>query len=470
METISLRLLKPLALALCLMFLAAGGASAKAILPDFVELAAQLKPTVVNISTAKTIAPQKGLHRSSSPFGADPFEDFFNRFYEQMPQRSYKQRSLGSGFIISDDGYILTNNHMVAGADEIKVKLSDGREFKGEVKGTDEKLDLALVKIVGKDHFPVALLGDSDAIRVGEWVMAIGNPFGLQQTVTAGIISATGRVIGSGPYDDYLQTDASINPGNSGGPLFNTRGEVVGINTAIVAGGQGIGFAIPVNMAKGIINQLKETGKVIRGWIGVAIQTVTPDLAQSFGLTGERGALVSEVVKDGPADKAGVKSGDIIVEFDGKTIHEMNALPRVVAATPVGKKAGVKVLRDGKEMVLTVTVDRLKEKEGEGEGEGETAAQVPDKLGMSVSELTGELAAHMGIAETKGVIVVDVKPDSIAEEAGIAKGDIVKEINGMKIGTVGDYEKAVAARKQGGVLRLLLRRGDSSLFAALKID
>ena len=324
----------------------------------------------------------------------------------------------------------------------------------------------SLVKIVGKDHFPVAHLGDSDAIRVGEWVMAIGNPFGLQQTVTAGIISATGRVIGSGPYDDYLQTDASINPGNSGGPLFNTRGEVVGINTAIVAGGQGIGFAIPVNMAKGIITQLKETGKVTRGWIGVAIQTVTPDLAQSFGLTGEKGALVSEAVKDGPADKAGVKSGDIILEFDGKTIHEMTALPRMVAATPIGKKAGVKVLRDGKEMVLTVTVDRLKEKEGEGE----TAAQVPDKLGMSVNELNGELAAHMGIAETKGVIVVDVKPDSIAEEAGIAKGDIVKEINGMKIGTVGDYEKAVAARKKGGVLRLLLRRGDSSLFAALKID
>jgi len=447
------------------MFLAAGGASAKAILPDFVELAAQLKPTVVNISTAKTIAPRKGLHRSPSPFGADPFEDFFNRFFEQTPQRSYKQRSLGSGFIISDDGYILTNNHMVAGADEIKVTLTDGREFKGEVKGTDEKLDLALVKIVGKDHFPVALLGDSDAIRVGEWVMAIGNPFGLQQTVTAGIISATGRVIGSGPYDDYLQTDASINPGNSGGPLFNTRGEVVGINTAIVAGGQGIGFAIPVNMVKGTITQLKETGKVTRGWIGVAIQTVTPDLAQSFGLADEKGALVSEVVKDGPADKAGVKSGDVILEFGGKTIHEMNALPRMVAATPVGKKASVKILRDGKEMVLTVMVDLLKEKEGEGEG-----ARVPDKLGMSASELNGELAAHMGIAETKGVVVVDVKPGSIAEEAGIAKGDIVKEINGMKIGTVGDYEKAVAARKKGGVLRLLLRRGDSSLFAALKID
>ncbi|HEY6872335.1 MAG TPA: DegQ family serine endoprotease [Geobacteraceae bacterium] len=464
METISLRLLKPLALALCILFLLAGGASAKAIIPDFVDLAAKLKPAVVNISTAKTIAPQKGFHRAPSPFGADPFEDFFNRFFEQMPQRSYKQKSLGSGFIISDDGYILTNNHVVAGADEIKVKLADGREFKGEIKGTDEKLDLALVKIAGKDHFPVALLGDSDAIKVGEWVMAIGNPFGLEQTVTAGIISATGRVIGSGPYDDYLQTDASINPGNSGGPLFNARGEVVGINTAIIAGGQGIGFAIPVNMAKNTIAQLKETGKVTRGWIGVAIQTVTPDLARSFGLASEKGALVSEVAKDGPADKAGMKSGDIILEFDGKTVHEMNELPRIVAATPVGKKADMKILRDGKEMVLTVAVDRMKEKEGEA------AAQVPDKLGMSVSELNGELAAHMGIGEAKGVVVVDVKPDSIAEEAGIAKGDIVKEINGAKITTMGDYEKAVAARMKGGVLRLLLRRGDSSLFVALKVD
>jgi len=301
-------------------------------------------------------------------------------------------------------------------------------------------------------------------IRVGEWVMAIGNPFGLEQTVTAGIISAKGRVIGSGPYDDYLQTDASINPGNSGGPLFNVRGEVVGINTAIVAGGQGIGFAIPVNMAKGIITQLKETGKVTRGWIGVAIQTVTPDLAQSFGLEGEKGALVSEVVKDGPADKGGLKSGDIILEFDGKMIHEMNELPRLVAATPVGKKVEIKLLRDGKEVKVSVTVARLKE-----EG-GEAAAQVTDTLGMSVADLTGERAAQMGIAEAKGVVVVDVKPGGIAEEAGIAKGDVVTEINNAKIATVGDYEKAVAARKKGTVMRLLLRRGDSSLFVALKVD
>src|SRR6266540_2759278 len=299
MKGFSFRLLRHLTMAACTISMAPGWASAKGVIPDFVELAAKLKPAVVNISTAKTIAPQKKSHRMPNPYGTDPFQDFFDRFFEGVPQQPFKQRSLGSGFIISDDGYILTNNHVVSGADEIKVKLADGREFKGEVKGADEKLDLALIRIEGKDHFPVATLGDSDKIQVGEWVMAIGNPFGLQQTVTAGIVSAKGRVIGSGPYDDFIQTDASINPGNSGGPLFNSGGEVIGINAAIVAGGQGIGFAIPINMAKSIVTQLRETGKVTRGWLGVAIQAVTPELAQSFGLSSEKGALVSEVAKDG---------------------------------------------------------------------------------------------------------------------------------------------------------------------------
>ena len=458
------RFVKTLAIGICLTCCAAGGASAKSILPDFVELAKQLKPAVVNVSTAKTIAPQKKFHRTPSPFGTDPFEDFFERFFENAPQRSYKQRSLGSGFIISDDGYILTNNHVVAGADEIKVRLSDKREFKAEVKGTDEKLDLALLKIDGKDHFTVARLGDSDGIEVGEWVTAIGNPFGLEQTVTAGIISAKGRVIGSGPYDDFIQTDASINPGNSGGPLFNARGEVIGINTAIVAGGQGIGFAIPVNMAKNIITQLKEKGKVTRGWLGVAIQAVTPELAQSFGLETAAGALVTEVAKESPADKAGIQSGDIILGFDGKVVHEMNELPRLVADAPVGKKVEVKLLRDRKEMAVTVTIEKLSEKGGEA------AVTTPDTLGMTVAELTGELAAKLGTGETKGVVVTGVKSGSEAEEAGIAAGDVVREINGAKITTIADYEKAVAGRKKGAVLRLLLKRGDSSLFVALKVD
>ncbi|MBI1919859.1 MAG: trypsin-like peptidase domain-containing protein [Geobacter sp.] len=257
-------LVRSLVLVLTMSLLCIEGTLAKPLSPDFVELAKKLKPSVVNISTAKTVTQKRFRRQIPTPYGTDPFEDFFERLFgeSQQPQRKFRERSLGSGFIISEDGYIITNNHVVAGADEIKVKLSDGLEYKAEIKGVDERLDLALIKIDSKDKLPVAPLGDSDAIQVGEWVMAIGNPFGLEQTVTAGIVSAKGRVIGSGPYDDFIQTDASINPGNSGGPLFNAQGEVIGINTAIVAGGQGIGFAIPVNMAKKIVPQLKNNGKV----------------------------------------------------------------------------------------------------------------------------------------------------------------------------------------------------------------
>ncbi len=447
-------------------FLPAGSAFAKMVIPDFVELAKKLKPTVVNIGAAKTIKPQR---RFSHPFGGnefgnDPFQEFFGRFFDE-PQHAFKQRSLGSGFIISDDGYILTNAHVVIGADEIKVKLADGREFKGTVKGLDEKLDIALVKIEAKDHLPVAKLGDSDAIQVGEWVMAIGNPFGLAQTVTAGIVSATGRVIGSGPYDDFIQTDASINPGNSGGPLFNASGEVVGINTAIVAGGQGIGFAIPVNMATSIVTQLKEKGKVTRGWLGVGIQALSPELAQSFGLEGEKGALITEVRKDSPADKAGLKTEDIVLEYDGKQVHDANELSRLVASTAVGKKVVIKVLRSGKSEEVPVTIGRLSE-----DAEGERAAVSEDTLGVSVKELTKEQARSMGFAGSGGVVVVEVKPGGAAEDAGIVRGDIIKEVNAAKIEHMGDYEKAIAARKKGGVVRLLLRRGGSSLFVALKLD
>jgi serine protease Do len=437
---------------------------AKAIAPDFVELTKKLKPSVVNISTAKTVSPQRNAQRPRNPFGQDPFDDFFNRFFD-VPQHSFKQRSLGSGFIISNDGYILTNNHVVGGADEIKVKLSDGREFKATVKGTDEKLDLAVLKIEVKGALPVAELGDSDATQVGEWVMAIGNPFGLSQTVTAGIVSATGRVIGSGPYDDYIQTDASINPGNSGGPLFNAQGKVVGINTAIIQGGQGIGFAIPINMAKVVLPQLEEKGKVTRGWLGVAIQPVTPELAKSFGVEGEKGALVADVTKESPADKAGLKSGDIIMEFDGKQILEMNSLPRFVAATPVGKKVKLKFLRNGKQEEAAVTIERLKEGE-----ESVAPAAVEDRLGITVKELSAELAAQLRIKETKGVVVVAVKPDGIAEEAGITSGDLIKEINGDRINSMDDYNKAVSAHKKGNIMRLLLRRGESSLFVAIPVE
>jgi serine protease Do len=426
-------------------------------------LAKKNKPTVVNINTSKVVAPGAELNRPFGNRGANPFDDFFDRFFDQTPRRPQTARSLGSGFIISGDGYILTNYHVVAGADEIKVKLSDSREFKGVLKGGDEKLDIALIKIDAKGNLPVAPLGDSDTLEVGEPVMAIGNPFGLAQTVTAGIVSAKGRVIGSGPYDDFIQTDASINPGNSGGPLFNSKGEVVGINTAIVAGGQGIGFAIPINMAKEIIPQLKEKGKVTRGWFGVVVQPVTPELAQSFGLAETNGVLVSQVIKDSPAERAGLKSGDIIIEFDGKPIHEMHELPRIAANLPVGKKAAVKILRDGKVEEKTVTIEQMKEVADDG-------AVVQEKLGLVVTDLNKELATKLGIKEQTGVIVAEVKPGGAAEEAGVASGDIIVQVDNTPTPTVPEFKKALEARKPGSVLRMLLRRGSNSIFVAMKTE
>ncbi|RNC68131.1 MAG: DegQ family serine endoprotease [Desulfuromonadales bacterium] len=462
MRLVSQRFLATLAIAACLALLAVGDAPAKVLAPDFVALAEKLKPTVVNISTSKNPAPRRPQRRSPSP---DPFQDFFERFFEDSPRRSQRERSLGSGFIISDQGFIITNNHVVAGADEIKVRLSDGREFKAELKGADEKLDLALIKIDSKDQLPVAVLGNSDEIKVGEWVMAIGNPFGLAQTVTAGIVSATGRVIGSGPYDDFIQTDASINPGNSGGPLFSAEGKVIGINTAIVAGGQGIGFAIPVNMAKEVIPQLEEKGKVIRGWLGVTVQPITPDLARSFGLEGEKGALIADAVKDGPAAKAGLKSGDIVLEFDGKKIREMNELPRAVAATPIGKAVTLKILRDGKPQDVSVTIGRLAES---GDEADQKAAD--DKMGLTVKVLNKELASRMGLKETQGVVVTGVKSGSAAEEGGILPGDIIREIAGRTVSSVEEYDRAVRTLKKGDVVRVLVRRGDGNYFIAIRVE
>lgn len=435
--------------------------------PDFVELAKRLKPTVVNIGTEKKAKQQRRQQTrpfGGSPFGNDPFQDFFDRFFDEQRPQGRGQKSLGSGFVISDDGYILTNNHVVDGADEIKVKFDNGKELKGELKGSDAKLDLALIKVTTDEKLIVASLGDSDVIEVGEWVMAIGNPFGLSETVTAGIVSAKGRVIGSGPYDDFIQTDASINPGNSGGPLFNAKGEVIGINSAIIAGGQGIGFAIPVNMAKSIISQLKEKGKVTRGWIGVSIQPVTKDLADSFGLQAEKGALVSEVIPESPAEKGGIKSGDIIISFDNKPIKEMNDLPRLVAATPTGKSVAVKVIRDGKEEAVKLVIEKM------NDGDEDPSADSLDKLGLTVKDLTKELAANLRIKDTSGVVVTDVKPDSLAMSAGIQRGNIVKEINGVKITKVAEYEKALANIKKDKVLRLLVKHGDSSRFVAIKVE
>ena len=334
--------------------------------PNFAELAEHLDPSVVNVSTTQVV---KGQRRSMprlpfpNPFGErDPFEEFFERFFGgENPQREFRRRSLGSGFIINREGYIVTNNHVVENASDIKVSLSDKEEYDAKVIGRDPKTDVALIKIEAKKELPAAPLGDSGKLRVGEWVMAIGNPFGLGHTVTTGIVSAKGRIIGAGPYDEFIQTDASINPGNSGGPLFNMNGEVVGINTAIIATGQGIGFAIPINAAKELLIPLREKGRVVRGWLGVQVQRMTPELAKSFGLDRERGALVADVMPDTPAEKAGIERGDVIIEFNGRKIDEMNDLPRVVANTTPNADVAVKLMRKGQEKTVQVKVAELKE-------------------------------------------------------------------------------------------------------------
>ena len=432
--------------------------------PDFVQLAKDLKPAVVNISTAKTVQNRTpNFHGPGSP-GGDLFEEFFERFFEGMPQMPRKQSSLGSGFIISEDGYILTNDHVVDGADEIKVKLSDGREFNAEVRGLDPKLDLALIKVEAKEELPVAKLGDSETIQVGEWVMAIGNPFGLEQTVTVGIVSAKGRVIGAGPYDDFIQTDASINPGNSGGPLFNVKGEVVGINTAIVAGGQGIGFAIPVNMAKQIIPQLRDEGHVTRGWLGVTVQALNKELAESFGLEENRGALVNEVIKDSPADKAGLERGDIILEYNGTKIDELNDLPRLVAATKVGDTVKVQIYRDGKERTVKVTIGKL--------DEGRPAVAGADKesgsaLGVTVANITPELAERFSLEGQEGVLITKIDPEGPASKANLRVGDLIIEADGKEIASVSDFESLVSDLPSGKVLRLLIQRRATLLYTTV---
>jgi serine protease Do len=435
--------------------------------PDFAALVEQLKPAVVNISTAKTVKPRAPAFRGPQQPGGDPFEEFFERFFREIPQSARKERSLGSGFIISDDGYILTNDHVVDGADEIKVKLADGREFPGTVRGLDQKLDLALIKIEAGKQLPVAKLGDSDRLRIGEWVMAIGNPFGLEQTVTVGIVSAKGRVIGAGPYDDFIQTDASINPGNSGGPLFNINGEVIGINTAIVPGGQGIGFAIPVNMAKQIVDQLREDGKVTRGYLGVVVQPLTEELAQSFGLDRPHGALVSEVVKGSPAERAGLKRGDVILSFDGQLIDEHNALPKLVASTRVGKTARMTVFRDGHELDLKVEVGKL------DEAKGELAVQdnKGEQLGLSVTALTPELARRYDFdPDSRGVLVTAIEPGSAAASANLRPGDLIIEVDGHEIDSVKAFDTAVGRAAKGKALRLLIQRRDALFYTVLRIE
>jgi serine protease Do len=432
-----------------------------AALPSFADLAARVSPAVVNIKVSvnakNDFADQ--LSGENVPF------PWFHMPIPQQP-RAYKRQGTGSGFIIRKDGLILTNNHVVENAQDITVTLSDKQHYKAKVLGRDPKTDLAVIKIDPKASLPAAVLGDSDRLRVGDWVMAIGEPFGLTNTVTTGVVSAKGRVIGAGPYDDFIQTDASINPGNSGGPLFNLAGEVVGINTAIFSqggGNIGIGFAIPVNLVKNLVPELETKGTITRGWLGVSIQPVTADLARSFGLDDERGALVGDVVAQGPADKAGIKRGDVIVAYDGTKIAESSSLPAAVAATPVGKTVPVEIMRDGKMETVSVTINKLND---------QTAAvnmkQEKGEWGLAMQNIRPEERRQMGLSGNEGVLVTAVMPDSPAANANVQAGDVILQINQVPVSSVDGVKNEVAKAKGDKPLLLLLRRADGSTsFAAL---
>jgi serine protease Do len=429
---------------------------------SFVPLVKKLKPQVVQIST--TQMSEEG-QVPPTPFGEnDPFTEFWQKFFGN-PGGPSRQQSLGSGLIIASDGYILTNNHVIDNAEKVVVKLfSDDADYPAKVIGKDPQLDIALIKIDAKG-LPTAPLGDSDRLEVGEWVLAIGNPFGLDSTVTSGIVSAKERHIGQGPYDSFIQTDAKINPGNSGGPLINMRGEVIGINSALFSEtgeNMGIGFAIPINMIKEILPQLKDKGKVTRGWMGVMVQGVTRDIAESMGLDQTRGALVSEVVKDGPAARAGIKVGDLIIEFNGNQIKDANDLPILVARTAPGEKVRVKILRDKKELTIPVQVEKLEDEEVN------LTAQEKDHLGLTVQKVTPEIAESLGIKRAEGVVITSVEPGSAADEAGLEQGDMIVEVNRKRIQDVSEYKKAVMAAQKGKRLLFLVRRGENTMFLTLK--
>jgi serine protease Do len=448
------------------------GRSALQTLQDaFVHVAETVKPAVVNIATTQRPPSQEGRRSPQVPPSfRGPFrdffgEDFFERFFGQPPQR--EQHSLGSGVIVDKRGYILTNNHVIEQADQIEVRLSDKRKFQASVMGRDPKTDLAVIKIEAGNDLPVAALGNSNKIRIGEWAMAIGNPFGLDQTVTVGVISAMGRSdVGITTYEDFIQTDASINPGNSGGPLVNLNGEVVGINTAIVASGRGIGFAIPISMAREIMDRLIAQGKVVRGWLGVGIQELTDELAGQFGVKPGDGVLVGNVMKDGPAEKGGLKTGDVILEFNGKKISDLHQLQREVAQAPVGSEARLRVLREKQPVTVTVVL-------GEQPTElavarpGSSSAETTDRFGLTVQDLTPELREQFKVGGASGVVVSGVDEGGAAGRAGIRPGDLITEANRQRVKSVQEFTRVLGQVPPGSGLLLLVQREGNSRFVVV---
>ncbi|MXZ13068.1 MAG: DegQ family serine endoprotease [Candidatus Dadabacteria bacterium] len=421
--------------------------------PSLSGLVEKQKHSVVNISTTSVV--KRGP--MFPDFGeGDVFEEFFKRFFPNDREREFRKKGLGSGFIVSKNGFIVTNNHVISRAEDIQVVLYDGSRYTAEIVGQDIKTDLAVLKIKPEKKLKPVVFGDSGKLRIGDWVMAIGNPFGLGYTVTVGIVSAKGRSLGLGAYDDFIQTDASLNPGNSGGPLFNLGGEVVGVNTAIAARGQGIGFSIPANMAKEVISQLMEKGKVVRGWLGVIIQPITQEIAESMGHESTDGALISDISPGSPAEKAGLKRGDVVVEFDGNAIKEFTSLSKLVAMKAPGASSKLTVLRDGKRKDISVVLGEMPD--------DKTAAESRQDEDIELSDITPDIASRFGIEGETGVLVTDVSRGSSAWEAGFRPGDVILEVDKSPVANLGDYNKVVSRLEPGKKYLFLVKKRKNTIY------
>ena len=428
----------------------------------FVQVAKKVQPSVVSIRSERTVTVSPGEGFGEDFFKGTPFEDFFKQ--HGGPPMKRRQMGEGSGVIVDAKGHILTNYHVVLGADKLTVRLFDGKELKGTVQGTDPKTDLAVVHVEAED-LPAATLGDSDKLQVGEWAIAIGSPFGLEETVTVGVISAKGRTgLGTGTYEDFIQTDASINPGNSGGPLVNIDGEVIGINAMIIQPGQGIGFAIPINLAKTIMMELIKQGKIVRPWVGIGLQDLTPELRKSFNVEEKEGALISQVFEGSPAEKAGLKVGDIIVEIDSKKIKSSQDVVREVLKKQVGQKIEIAIIREGKRTELPVTTTEMPP-----EATGQKAPSVTKEwFGLRVTPVTPDIAKQLGLPKAEGVVIDNVEAGSAGQDAGLRRGDVILEVNRQKVRDESDYRSLMEKTKPEQSVLFLVSRGGSTLFVSVK--
>jgi serine protease Do len=428
----------------------------------YVQVAKKVQPSVVSIRSERTVMMSPGGGFGEDFFKNTPFEDFFKQ--HGGPPMKRRQMGEGSGVIVDARGYILTNYHVVAGADKLTIRLFDGKELNGRVQGTDPKTDLAVVYVEAQD-LPVAILGDSEKLQVGEWAIAIGSPFGLEETVTVGVISAKGRTgLGTGTYEDFIQTDASINPGNSGGPLVNIDGEVIGINAMIIQPGQGIGFAIPINLAKSIMMELIKQGKVVRPWVGISLQDLSPELMKSFNVEKKEGALIGQVFEGSPAEKAGLKAGDIVVEIDGEKIKNSQDLVREVLKKQVGQKIEIVIIREGKQMKVPVTTTEMPSEATEQK----TPSVTKEWFGLHVTRVTPDIAKQLGLPKAEGVVIDNVEVGSSAQDAGLRKGDAILEVNRQKVRDENHFRSLMEETKPGQSVLFLISRGGSTFFVSLK--